>query len=48
MMVGTFSSFVGYNTYITSHQISDSIVNVNQNKTQGFWMFETSFYLPRV
>ena len=44
--VGTFSSFVGYNTYITSHQIYDSIVNVNQNKTQGFWMFETSFYLP--
>lgn len=39
---GTLSSFVGYNTYITNHQINDSVVTVNDDKLQGYWAFETS------
>lgn len=39
---GTLSSFVGFNTFITEHTIDDSTIAVNENKLQGFWMFETS------
>ena len=38
---GTLSSFVGYNNYITTHKVKDSILNINSNKIQGFWAFET-------
>lgn len=38
---GTVASFVGFNTYITSHTIQDSTVILNENKLQGYWAFET-------
>jgi hypothetical protein len=36
---GTLASFVGYNTYINSHSIGNSIFPVNSNKLQGYWAF---------
>ena len=33
----TLQSFVGYNTYITTHQIGNNIFNVNANRLQGYW-----------
>lgn len=41
-LTGTLASFVGFNNYITKHTIKDSAINVNANKLQGFWAFETS------
>ncbi len=38
----TVASFVGYNNYITSFKIKNQTVNVNGNRKQGFWGFETS------
>lgn len=40
--VGTLASFVGFNNYITSHTVQDSVVAINANKVQGYWAFETS------
>lgn len=37
---GTVASFIGYNTYITSYHVHDSLVTVNANKAQGYWAFE--------
>lgn len=37
---GTVASFIGYNTYIGSYLISDSVVHVNGNRSQGYWGFE--------
>ncbi len=42
---GTLASFVGYNTYINTHQVKDSTVTVNANKQQGYWAFETIYSL---
>jgi len=39
---GTLASFVGFNTYITLHQVKDLTVVVNDDKLQGYWAFETS------
>lgn len=36
---GTLESFVGYDTYITSHQINGQNFNVNGNRRQGYWAF---------
>lgn len=33
----TLESFVGYNTYITTHNIGNNIFNVNANRIQGYW-----------
>ncbi|NHN27317.1 hypothetical protein FIA58_016675 [Flavobacterium jejuense] len=33
----TLESFVGYNTYITNHNIGNNIFNVNANRLQGYW-----------
>ncbi|PWJ33668.1 hypothetical protein [Sediminitomix flava] len=38
---GTLSSFIGFNTYIGSHQVKNYSVDVNTEKEQGFWMFES-------
>jgi len=38
---GTLASFVGYNSYITSLDLNGSTIEVNSNKAQGFWAFET-------
>jgi hypothetical protein len=42
---GTLASFVGFNTYIKSFKVKDSIQLVNSNKRQGFWAFETAYTL---
>jgi len=38
---GTLASFVGYNSYITSLDLNGSSFDINANKPQGFWAFET-------
>ena len=38
---GTLASFVGYNNYITSFNLNGSTIEVNDDKLQGFWAFET-------
>ncbi|MGB0423690.1 MAG: hypothetical protein ACPGED_05185 [Flavobacteriales bacterium] len=38
---GTLASFIGYNTYISNYTIDETAVEVNGNKLQGYWGFET-------
>lgn len=38
---GTLASFVGYNNYITTFDLNESTLEINDNKLQGFWAFET-------
>jgi hypothetical protein len=40
-MTGTIASFVGYNTYISSHVIKTQTNEVNGNRLQGYWAWET-------
>ncbi len=37
---GTVASFLGFNTYITTYQVHDSTIVVNDDKLQGYWAFE--------
>lgn len=37
--VGTIASFVGYNNYITTHNVSGNPFVVNDDKLQGYWAF---------
>jgi hypothetical protein len=37
--VGTLASFVGYNTYIETHTIGNSVFPINGNRAQGYWEF---------
>lgn len=37
----TLASFVGYNTYITSHTVNQLQDVVNGNRLQGYWAWET-------
>lgn len=39
---GTAAGFIGYNTYIRSLLIKTQSLQVNANKLQGFWAFETT------
>jgi hypothetical protein len=39
---GTVASFVGFNTYIKSITPRAQTLNVNDDKKQGFWAFETN------
>jgi len=39
---GTVASFIGYNTYLGTYQVADSMVAVNANKLQGYWAFEVN------
>ncbi len=41
-LVGTVASFIGYNTYIGSYLIRDSIITVNDDRLQGYWGFEVN------
>lgn len=41
-LTGTIASFIGFRTYINSFKVKDSTINVNANKDQGYWAFETS------
>ena len=36
----TVASFIGYNTYITSFQVNEQSIEVNDDKLQGFWAVE--------
>jgi len=38
---GTVASFVGFNTYLTTHQVNSETVTVNDNRLQGYWAFES-------
>lgn len=38
---GTVASFVGFNTYIDDYTVKTQNVNVNANKKQGYWGFES-------
>jgi len=38
---GVLASFLGFNTYITDHTISEETVTVNGDRAQGFYLFET-------
>ncbi|MFY7988382.1 MAG: hypothetical protein ACOVNP_05815 [Flavobacterium sp.] len=37
--LGKLASFVGYNTYITTHYIGNNSFPVNGNRLQGYWAF---------
>lgn len=41
---GTISSFVGFNTYIDTHEIGNSVFQINGNRPQGYWAFALSDY----
>lgn len=41
---GQLASFVGFNTYITNYKIFNQTINVNSNKSQGYWGFENIQY----
>jgi hypothetical protein len=38
---GTIARFVGFNSFISSFKVKNQTVNVNANKLQGFWAFES-------
>jgi hypothetical protein len=38
---GTMAGFIGFNNYIKTFKVGDSVVTVNANKKQGFWGFYT-------
>lgn len=38
---GTIASFLGYNVYISDHSPRELNKTINDDKRQGFWMFET-------
>lgn len=38
---GTIASFIGFNSYITNYKIKTETIQVNGNKKQGYWGFET-------
>jgi len=40
---GTCASFIGFKTYVRSYHVKDSLVNVNANKVQGYFGFETIY-----
>ncbi len=39
----TVASFLGFNNYIEDYQIDNLLLDVNGNRNQGFWAFETDF-----
>ena len=41
---GTLASFVGFNSYINTFNIGNSIFPVNGNRLQGFWAFALNDY----
>ena len=43
---GTVASFLGYNTYIGSVQPKELSLDVDDDKPQGFWVFETELDDP--
>lgn len=43
---GTLASFVGFNTYLQNLTVDKLSKNINDDKLQGFWAFETSLSSP--
>ncbi len=43
-LTATVASFIGYNTYITTHPINTQVLTVNDDKLQGYWAFETDVF----
>lgn len=43
---GTLSGFIGFNTYITDHQVKEKTIAVDGDRTQGFWAFEPQLDQP--
>jgi len=41
-LTGTIASFIGYNTFINSYEISAQVITVGENRKQGYWGFETT------
>lgn len=41
---GTLASFLGFNTYISSHAIGNNFFDVNANRLQGYWAFALDDY----
>jgi hypothetical protein len=41
---GTLASFVGFNTFISTHSIINSFFPVNGNRLQGYWAFALDDY----
>lgn len=41
---GTLASFVGFNTYIGTHEIGNALFPVNANRAQGYWAFAIPEY----
>lgn len=39
---GTLASFIGFNTYISSYNVNTESIEVNDDKLQGYWGFETT------
>lgn len=39
---GMLASFIGFNTYITSYNLNQHTQEVNANKLQGYWGFQTN------
>jgi hypothetical protein len=46
-LTGTLASFIGFNTYITSYNVNQKEEEINANKLQGYWGFESTL-LDRV
>ncbi len=46
-ITGTLASFVGYNSYISSFDVNGMTFNINENKLQGFWAFESSGFMTQ-
>ncbi|MBX2873632.1 MAG: hypothetical protein KTR30_16070 [Saprospiraceae bacterium] len=44
--VGTIASFIGFNTYITEHQVGKEMQTINGDRQQGFWAFEPQLEEP--
>lgn len=42
-VAGTLASFIGYNNYISSYTVNNESINVNGNRLQGYWAFETDY-----
>lgn len=42
----TVASFLGFNNYVSSIQVKEQSLEVNDDKLQGFWAFETTLSEP--
>jgi len=43
---GTIAGFIGFNTQVNKLTVKNQIIDINANKTQGFWAFEPNLDEP--